>query len=161
MSGIGQDSVFNQLLLVLYIKDQLLYAIILLFADDTKIFRQVSTIENLDGLEKVKWCAYTYGRNMWLFRFTPIIFMCLSLEIQHYHAFASIKANTWWSWASLRGKGHEKDMELTQHWRLKNNEIMGLSRRTFPWYVQKAVHIVRPTIFREYLIGKKKIKIIG
>ena len=70
ISGIPQGSVLGPLLFVLYINDlpDTVRSNILLFADDTKIFRRVSTIEDAEALQN-DIDALNRWSEMWLLKF--------------------------------------------------------------------------------------------
>ena len=142
ISGIPQGSVLGPLLFVLYINDlpESVKSNILLFADDTKIFRHVSSKEDATLLQKDidelnRWSE------KWLLKFNTDKCHVLTLgkmeNIMHTHRY-TLYGNELEHVFEEKDLGVIIDMELTfeEHMATKikkANGMMGLIRRTFSY----------------------------
>ena len=140
ISGIPQGSVLGPLLFVLYINDlpDSVQSNLLLFADDTKIFRQVSTTEDAEALQK-DIDALNLWSEKWLLKFNIDKCHVLSLgkfdKIMHTHRY-KLYGDELEHVFEEKDLGVIIDMELTFEEHMaskikKANGIMGLIRRTF------------------------------
>ena len=146
LSGVPQGSVLGPLLFIMYINDlpEVVKSDVYLFADDTKIFKQVSTIDEANLLQEdlnslAKWS------NDWLLMFNSDKCHVLTLgrleNITHTHRY-EIGGN------ELEHVFEEKDLGVTIDFELnfeqhisskvnKANAIMGLIRRSFSFLDSK------------------------
>jgi hypothetical protein len=140
ISGIPQGSVLGPLLFVIYINDlpDVVQSNILLFADDTKIFNKVSSIDDATALQK-DIDALNRWSDMWLLRFNTD--KCHVLTMGKFHNITHTHRYTLYG-DELEHVFEEKDlgviidMELTFEEHIatkvkKANGIMGLIRRSF------------------------------
>ena len=142
LSGIPQGSVLGPLLFVLYINDlpDVVQSNVLLFADDTKIFKQVTTKEDADALQN-DIDALNIWSEKWLLKFNTDKCHVLTLgkfeNISHTQRY-SLYGNELEHVFEEKDLGVIIDMELTfgEHIATKvkkANGIMGLIRRTFSY----------------------------
>ena len=140
ISGIPQGSVLGPLLFVLYINDlpDSVRSNILLFADDTKIFHQVSSKEDAIQLQK-DIDALNNWSEKWLLKFNTDKCHVLTLgkidNIMHTHRY-TLYGDELEHVFEEKDLGVIIDMELTFDEHIatkikKANQMMGLIRRTF------------------------------
>ena len=160
ISGIPQGNVLGPLLFVIYINDlpDVVSSSVLLFADDTKIFRQVATKD--DALELQKDIdALSKWSEAWLLKFNTkkchVLTMGKFSNIRYTHRYTLDNAE-------LEHVFEEKDLGVIMDMELnfqehictkvkKANGIMGLIRRTFAYldeslFKKLYVTFVRPHI---------------
>ena len=140
ISGIPQGSVLGPLLFVIYINDlpDVVKSNILLFADDTKIFNKVSSVDDAISLQK-DIDALNRWSDIWLLRFNTD--KCHVLTIGKFENIAHTHRYTLYG-DELDHVFEEKDLGVTIDMELtfeehvatkvkKANSIMGLIRRSF------------------------------
>ena len=140
ISGIPQGSVLGPLLFVMYINDlpDTVQSNVLLFADDTKIFKQVSSIDDSVALQN-DIDALNRWSDKWLLKFNTDKCHVLTLgkfeKITHTHRYTQYGDELDHVFEE-KDLGVIIDMELTFEEHIatkvkKANGIMGLIRRTF------------------------------
>ena len=159
-SGIPQGSVLGPLLFVLYINDlpDSVQSNILLFADDTKIFRQVFTTEDAEALQK-DIDALNQWSEKWLLKFNIDKCHVLSLgkfdKITHTHRY-KLYGDELEHVFEEKDLGVIIDMELTFEEHMaskikKANGIMGLIRRTFSFLDAETFKTLYTSFVRPHL----------
>ena len=160
ISGIPQGSVLGPLLFVIYINDlpDVVSSNVLLFADDTKLFRQVSSREDALQLQK-DIDALSRWSDDWLLRFNIKKCHVLSMgkfgNIQHTHRYCLGQEE-------LEHVFEEKDLGVIIDMNLsfqehistkinKANSIMGLIRRTFCYLDAELFKKLYTTFVRPHL----------
>ena len=148
LSGIPQGSVLGPLLFVIFINDlpDCVRSSIYLFADDTKIYRRVSSKEDQDELQADLDSLQEWS-NRWLLKFHPEKCKTMSIKTPHksilessYHMTKTVNNIT--SEIELEKVSQEKDLGVLtdQHLNFeehlnqkanKANQMMGLIRRSF------------------------------
>ena len=160
ISGIPQGSVLGPLLFVLYINDlpDTVKSNVLLFADDTKIFKQVSCSDDATVLQE-DIDALNRWSDMWLLKFNTDKCHVLTLgkfeNITHTHRY-SLYGDELDHVFEEKDLGVIIDMELTfgEHIATKVNKangIMGLIRRTFSFLDGESFKMLYTSFVRPHL----------
>ena len=140
ISGIPQGSVLGPLLFVIYINDlpECLTSEALLFADDTKLFRKITSIEDSQALQNDIDALVTWTQK-WLLEFNIKKCHVLTLgkleDVQHTHRYtlAGSELEHVFSEKDL-GVTFDTDLQFEEHILekiRKANAIVGLIRRSF------------------------------
>lgn len=154
ISGIPQGSVLGPLLFVLYINDlpEEIISEIFLFADDTKIFKRVDSVDDSDILQRDIATLEEWSRD-WLLKFHPDKCHVLTIgkfdNIKHAHPY-TLHGNVLEHVFQEKDIGLIVDSELSfeQHISekvMKANKIVGLIRRSFSY--------LSPKLFRQLFIA--------
>ena len=160
LSGVPQGSVLGPILFVIYINDlpDAVKSDVFLFADDTKIARQVSTVEDSLALQE-DLNALSNWSNNWLLEFNADKCHILTIgrieDITHTHNY---KING----EELEHVFEEKDLGVTFDFELSFNEhicgkvkkanaIMGLIRRSFSYLDTNLFRKLYVTFVRPHL----------
>ena len=160
ISGIPQGSVLGPLLFVIYINDlpDVVSSNVLLFADDTKIFRQVTTKDDALQLQQ-DIDALSRWSDDWLLKFNikkcHVLTMGKFNNIRYTHRYRLDQTE-------LEHVFEEKDLGVTMDMELnfkdhisakvkKANSIMGLIRRTFSYLDENLFKKLYTTFVRPHI----------
>ena len=160
ISGIPQGSVLGPLLFILYINDlpDTVQANLLLFADDTKVFNKVSSVEEATELQN-DILALNCWSDRWLLKFNTDKCHVLTLgkfeNIMHTHRY-TLYGDELDHVFEEKDLGVIFDMELTFEEHIstkvkKANGIMGLIRRTFSFLDGETFKILFTSFVRPHL----------
>ena len=162
-SGIPQGSVLGPILFVIYINDlpeMVNNSTVYLFADDTKIFKEISCFADIDDVQE-DLTALQEWSDKWLLRFHPDKCVALSLgkTKEDAHQYFLTKDNKDFQ---LKNVNQETDLGITvdsslsfdQHVQAKVNKansITGLIRRTFNYLDEENILMLYKALVRPHL----------
>ena len=165
-SGIPQGSVLGPILFVIYINDlpQCVDGTAYLFADDTKIFKEIRSMDDIENLQNDLDQLQSWS-DKWLLKFHPDKCKVLTVSLNRYHDCLPRSYHLYGDSGDevfLEKSDCEKDIgvlvdsglgfsEHIQHQVNKANSIMGLIRRTYTFLDEQCFKLLFQALVRPHL----------